>query len=131
MGGSMSSPSLLTSSTGFASPTREVKESITMPAKSIRSTQVRHFTHAHRVKHAHLTNNVESHCRQGTMRDFRTSRSVTLRATRGTPQTDLFRSTNQFYREGVKKIMKFQLDNKSEESVFEDDSGDEQDDDDI
>merc|ERR1719336_3820162 len=102
------------------------KDRITSPSKSIRSTQVRHITHAHRVKQMHLTNNVESHCERGTDTDKRSTRTLTFRATRATPQTDLFRSSNQFYREGVKRVMQFKRDNASEESVFEEDSPDDE-----
>jgi len=126
MRGSMSSPSItLSSSPSLSSPAR-AKDHITSPAKSTRKSQVRHLAHAQRVKDMHLTKQVPRHCSQGSLSDLEASRSTTLRATRGTPQTDLFRSTSQFYREGVKKIMTFQQNNQEKESVFEEDSGDEE-----
>lgn len=126
--GSMSAPSLTmsaTSSSGLSPVKMHTKDHISTPGKSIRSKQNMHLAHSQRLKHMHLTNNLQQHCQQITNGASRSTRVVTLRATKSTPQTDLFRHTSQFYREGAKKLMKFQEDNQSEESVFESGSDEE------
>jgi len=94
--------------------------SVSSVAKSSRSHRSRMFANTCQLKHRWLAQSVESHLASRSMDMRMTAQSVNQKAIRSTPQGDIFRSTNQFYRESVRRLLAFQRAN-NDDDIFEDD----------
>jgi len=104
------------------------QSSISSPGKSTRAAQAKVFARTHSLKHRWLTESMGERCWQRAGEMLAASHIVNHRAIRSTPQGDIFRSTNQFYREGVKRLLTLQRGSVEEEEEDED-SDDEEDED--
>jgi len=80
------------------------KEDIWSPAKSNRATQYRLFAQTHTLKHHWLRTAALSRSQCTSKEELSTTQQEWRREVRPSPGTDIFRTTNSFYREGVKRI---------------------------
>jgi len=80
------------------------------PALSTRSVQRRLFAHTHSLKHRWLKDAVLDQCSYGSHEALQTAKmSATQNKTfHSSSKTDVFRSTNSLYREGMRKLMEAQ-----------------------
>lgn len=93
-----------TTGSGWRAGDREGRMPLWSPASSTRSAHHRSFSFTRGAKHRFLTDKVMDRC--NTMSEFKVveyNRSMKTHLS-STPMKDIFRTTNEFYRQGVKKI---------------------------
>lgn len=100
---SSSLPSLKASSSRSL-PWSPVRTEAWCPAKSNRAQQHRFFANTHMLKHRWLRGAVLERCQYGSKDMLRSARQHLGNDMRSTPEKDIFRTTNAFYREGVRRI---------------------------
>merc|ERR1711879_27903 len=86
-------------------PTSPPRPKLWSPAASTRKTQYRALANTHLLKHRWLKDAVMERCQYGSQDTLGSTQRRLRGEIRSTPQKDIFRSTNEFYREGVKRLM--------------------------
>jgi len=88
---------------------KQRKDCIWSPANSNRATQYRLFAQTHTLKHHWLRTAALSRCQHTSKESFSVRQQEQRREVRPSPDTDIFRTTNSFYREALTVPRDFNL----------------------